>query len=95
MFLQETHFSHDSNFKILSKNYPLWFYGDSPTKQAKGVAIGFARAVRFTLEDRKTDPEGRYLFLRGRIIGVEYSLANIYCPNTNPIKYLIDIIKTS
>lgn len=93
VLLQETHISQDSNLKIISKDYPVWFYGDSSTKRAKGVATGFARGVRFTLDDRRTDPEGRYLFLRGRINEVEYSLANIYCPNNNLIKYLIGVIK--
>lgn len=53
VLLQETHSSHDSNLKIFSKDYPVWFYGDSPMKRAKGVAIGFARGVRFTLADRR------------------------------------------
>lgn len=28
-----------------------------------------------------SDPEGRYLFLRGEIRGVPVTLANIYAPN--------------
>lgn len=89
IFLQETH----SNSKIFSKDYPIWYYGDSSTKWAKGVTIGFARGVRFTPEERLADPEGCYLFLRGRINEVEYSLANLYCPNKNPIRYLKGVIE--
>lgn len=74
VLLQETHISQESNLKILSKDYPLWFYGDSLSKRAKGVAIGFARGVRFSLEERVADPEGRYLLLRGRIYKAEYSI---------------------
>lgn len=60
VLLQETHISQDSNLKIISKDYLVWFIGDSPTKSAKGITIRFARGVRFILDNRKTDPEGRY-----------------------------------
>lgn len=50
VLLQETHISYDSNLKILSTDYPVWYYGDSPIKSAKGIAIGFARGVRFALD---------------------------------------------
>lgn len=36
--------------------------------------------------ERKLNPEGRYLFLKlGERI---FTLANVYCPNKNPIKFL-------
>lgn len=57
-------------------------------KPVKAVAIGFARGVRLTLEERMVDHKGRYLFLRGRLCDMDCTLANIYCPNKNPIKYL-------
>lgn len=60
VLLHETHFLHDSNLKINSKDYPVWYYGDSSINWAKGVAIGFVREVRFTLEERKEDLKGRY-----------------------------------
>lgn len=59
----------------------------------KGVAIGFARGVRFIPEERMVDPEGRYLFLRGRINEVEYSIANIYGPNRYPTKFLLGVVE--
>lgn len=37
-------------------------YGDSTTRRAKAVAIGYG----FLPEERMTDPEGWYLFLKGR-----------------------------
>lgn len=57
VFLQETHFLLERNQKVFSRDYPVWFYGDSPTLHAKGVAIGFASGVRFDLHQRMTDPE--------------------------------------
>lgn len=61
-----------------------WYYADSSTKRAKGVAVGLAAGVRFKLEERMTDPEGRYL---GEM---ECTLADIYAPNKNSIKYMKD-----
>lgn len=50
------------------------------------------KKTRFVLEDRIVDPEGRYLLLRGRFNEGEYTLANIYAPNKNPMKYLANIL---
>lgn len=52
------------------------------------MAIGFARGIWFKLEERMTDPEGRFLFLRGRLSDMECTLAKIYASNRNPIKFL-------
>lgn len=70
--------------KINSKDFPKWFYEDSTTKRAQGVAIGFARGVRLTME-RLVDSDGRYLFLRGRLNYVDLALWQIF---TAQIKYL-------
>lgn len=88
VFLQEAHLFQETNVKLYSKDFPNWYYRDSTTKRTKGVAIGFVKGTRFTLKDRMTDTEGRYLFLKGRLGEMTCTLANIYCPNRNPIKYL-------
>ena len=87
VFLQETHITLDSNVRLFSQAIPTWYYGDSPKKRAKG-AIGVGKYISFKVEERKVDPEGRYLFLRGVLQGKKYTLANIYCPNRHPQKYL-------
>lgn len=51
VFLQELHLTLDSNVKLYSPKFPTWFYGDSISKCARGVAIGFARGVGFVLQD--------------------------------------------
>lgn len=75
-----------------SRDFPLWYYRDTVTKRPRGVAIGFASGIRFVLEDRLTDPEGRFLFLKGKLGDEEYTLANVYAPNKNPMKYLKGIL---
>lgn len=88
MFLQEMHISHEDNIRLFSRDYPTWYYGDSLTRRAKGVAIGLAKGTQFILEERMTDSEGRCLFLRGKLYDMECTLANIYCPNKNPTYFL-------
>lgn len=56
------------------------------------VAIGFAKGVRFTLEDRMSDAEGRFIFLKGKIGEMACTMVNIYAPNRLPIKYFNDIL---
>ena len=77
VFLQESHLSINSNVRLYSPRYPSWFYSDSISKRSRGVAIGFAKETAFTLEARLTDPEGRFLFLKGRFGDTAYTLANI------------------
>lgn len=67
VFLQETHIPLDSNIKLCSRAIPTWYYSDSPNMRVKAVAIGIAKNISFTLEDRKADPEGRFLFLKGTL----------------------------
>lgn len=56
------------------------------------MAIGFAKATKFLLTERLTDPEGRYLFLKGNLGDKTFTLANVYCPNKNPITFLNQIL---
>ena len=87
-FLQETHLSHASNIRLYSKSHPTWYYADSPGRKSKGVAIGISRGLGFALESRMVDPEGRYLFLRGKIGDEDLTLVNIYSPNERQVDFL-------
>lgn len=77
---------------FLQETYCTGYYGDSPIRRAKGVAIGFGKNVYFIVAERKFDPDGRFLFLRGTLLDTKYTFANVYCPSGNPKKYLIKIL---
>ena len=79
-FLQETHITLGSNIRLYAPDFPIWYYGDTISKRARGIAIGISKRVRFELTDRLTDPEGRFLFLRGKLEGLECTLVNVYAP---------------
>lgn len=51
VFLQETHISHDVNVRLFLRDYPTWFYGDSTTRRAKGLAIGQRSTVHIGGKD--------------------------------------------
>lgn len=87
VFLQETHITQQSKLRLYSSDFPSWYQGDTISSRTRGVAIGFAKGTSFVLEDRLVDPEGRFLFIRGRLNEGEYTLANVYAPNKNPMKY--------
>lgn len=92
VFLQETHLVQETCIKLYSKDFPILFYSDSPIRRAKEVAIGFAKVTKFSLTDRMTDPEGRYLFLKGKLGDKTLTLANVYCPNKNSISFLNQVL---
>lgn len=92
VFMQETHLLWDSGIKLYSRNFSNWIYSDSPIKRAKGVAIGFSKRLNYVLIDRKSDPEGRFLFLKIKLGERILTLANVYCPNRGPTKYLSQIL---
>ena len=93
VYLQETHITLESNIKLYSSDYPVWYYGDTVSSRSRGVAIGFARGVRCTLVDRLNDPEGRFLFLKVKLGEEDYTLANVYAPNVNSAKYISKILR--
>ena len=63
VFPQSTHITVDSSIRLYSQAVPTWYYGDSPQKRSKGVAIGIGKNISFKVKERRVDPEGRYLFL--------------------------------
>lgn len=79
---------YEENIKLNSKNFPSWIYCDTPIKRAKGVAIGFSKRIKFTLIEKRIDVEGRFMFAKIKLGDRTYTLANVYCPNRDPIRYL-------
>lgn len=93
VFLQETHLSHETKVKLYAPRYPVWYYGNSMSNKSQGVAIWIDRGVWFSLVDRLCDQEGRFLFLKGKLWGMECTLVNIYCPNNSPTKLLGETLR--
>uniref|UniRef100_A0A8C5QN92 exodeoxyribonuclease III n=1 Tax=Leptobrachium leishanense TaxID=445787 RepID=A0A8C5QN92_9ANUR len=82
VFLQETHFRADAAPSLTSRYYPQSYFSNYVTSKTRGVAILVARHVPFVCTHQRTDPQGRYLFIKGLIGSRKITLANIYLPNT-------------
>lgn len=81
IFLQEKHFRNNCLPILKNRFYPVVYHSKYAKAKSRGVSILFSAKLPWTCIDTKTDGEGRYLFLRGRIGDVEESLANLYAPN--------------
>ncbi|CAH2324659.1 Hypothetical predicted protein, partial [Pelobates cultripes] len=87
-FFQETHFKTDKWPKFSNKHFPLSFHATNPDSKTNGTAILFSVEVPFQLEEELSDPNGRYLFLKGTIHATCFTFANLYLPNRGQKPFL-------
>lgn len=82
VLLQETHFRENA-FPILKNRYnPTVYHSTYSEAKSRGVSIQISAKIPWSLIAMKTDPSGRYLFLKGMIDDVKVTLANFYAPNS-------------
>lgn len=87
VFLQETHFTPQNNFKFLSSLYSR-SYSSSSTKIRAGAAILLSDTCSFVPSDVILDNQGRYVFLIGKWLDKLTAFCNIYAPNSGQISFL-------
>uniref|UniRef100_A0A8C5WE51 Reverse transcriptase domain-containing protein n=1 Tax=Leptobrachium leishanense TaxID=445787 RepID=A0A8C5WE51_9ANUR len=92
-FLQETHFREGGAPSLGGARFPIGYFSNYSSGKARGVAILFSKHVPFVLETLQTDPEGRYLFVKGTIADTKYTFASIYLPNKAQHKALATILR--
>ncbi|CAH2282968.1 Hypothetical predicted protein [Pelobates cultripes] len=78
--IQETHFKLGSEQALKDRRFPSVYFASHPLGKKAGVAILFSQGTPFVVLDQKTDPEGRYLFVKGQINSQIYTFATIYAP---------------
>ncbi|OCT94959.1 hypothetical protein XELAEV_18012643mg [Xenopus laevis] len=88
ILLQETHFLRSSFPKYMSKAYPICYLSNGDTK-SKGVAILIHRHVKFQLQRKHIDQEGRYVIVTGLLQNQMVTLASVYAPNTKKTKFFL------
>ena len=66
-----------------------------PSKQEKkaGVAILMSDKIDFKSRAIKTDPEGRFIILKGRIHQEDINIVNTYAPNIRELRYIKKILE--
>lgn len=91
VFLQETHFDRDGNFSFARQSYPTVYMASTDRKKA-GVAILIAHSCPFQTISSYTDPNGRFIIVRGTLSGMPLTLCNIYAPNAAQVHFLNKVL---
>lgn len=91
-FIQETHFQSGKTPKFKDDRYPEVFHSTAQDFKTRGVSILLSGTVPWSYVDQLSDPEGRYLFLKGDLAGRRITLASIYLPNQAQLSCLNGIL---
>lgn len=95
-FLQETHFRTSQIPNLTNTFFPTAFHATAPTSKTKRVFILMHKETPFELHQQLSDPEGRYLFLKGILAGRPITFANVYFPISSQItfcRHIVDELK--
>lgn len=71
--------------------FNLWFHAVSPVAKSRGVTIALRKGC--PLIPIQTDPEERYIFIKGMLHGCCYTLAAIYAPNVGTVDFIEKTLK--
>ena len=85
--LLETHLRTKDLHRLEGKGWKHIFKINGQEKKA-GVTILIADKIDFQTRAIKTDPEGRFIILKGRIHQENINIVNIYAPNIGTPKYI-------
>ena len=73
----------------LKTNFPSKWTG----KKKAGVAILISEKIDFQRRAIKSNPEGHFIILKGRIHQEDINIVNIYAPNIGAPKYIKNILE--
>lgn len=92
-FLQETHFKSHKIPRLTDSYFTEAHHATNDKTKSKGVSILISREAPFELTDKLTDPNGRFIFLKGKYNNCPITLANVYFPNTSHLPFCRELIK--
>lgn len=87
-FIQETHFKNDRLPLLQNRSFPRAYHSTNPTSKSRGVSILISDRLPWQSQEVSADPEGRYLFLKGLIGGIQLTLATLLAPNVHQDRFL-------
>ena len=80
--LQETHLSASDHQKLKSSKFNQVFSTTYNSRQ-RGVSILISRKLSLIHNTTITDPEGRYIIISVSINNTDFTIANLYGPNSD------------
>lgn len=87
VLIQETHFRTDSIPKLQNRYFPTSIHASNIEAKSKGVTTLISNQCPFLITDTLKDPLGRYLFIKGTLHQLPYTIANIYAPNKGQVAF--------
>ena len=87
IFLQETHMSKNEHKKLKKFGYLNSFFSSCENSRKRGVATVISNSLNFELIIEKSDTQGRYVIIKGRIDSILVTFANIYTPPESDRKF--------
>ena len=85
--LQETHLRTKDLHRLKVKGWKQIFQANGQEIKA-GVAILISDKIDLKKKAIKTDPDGHFIMLKGRIHQEEINIVNIYAPKIGAAKYI-------
>lgn len=90
LILQETHLSNEEHKKL--KDWVWQVYFSSFTSNKRGTALLIHKKLPFIFKEQSNDCEGRYILIWGTLYGHDLTLLNVYAPNEDSPKFMMDIM---
>lgn len=87
-FYCRKHFRKNTLPILKNRYYPIVYHSTYTDAKSRRVSILISAKIPWTHLDAKTDPQGWYLFLKGRIGDVKITPASLYIPNDHQDKFL-------
>lgn len=93
MFLQEINYNTHHMPRLTDSVFTRTFHATNDHARSKGVSILISKDAPFELTEQLTDPDGRFVFLKGTYGGAHLTLANAYFPNKSYLTFCKHIVK--
>ena len=85
--LQDTHLRTKDLHRLKVKGWKQIFQANRHGKKTKGAML-ISDKIDFQRRTIKTDPEGHFIILKGRIHKEDINIVNIYAPDIGAPKYI-------
>lgn len=93
VYLQETHLRHDKIIKSRMPGYLHAYHAGSPDSRSRGVAILIDKSLPWEGKEAKADPEGRWLWVKGKCYERSFTLVTYYAPNEGQVEFFETLLE--